>query len=42
MTDDPVVLLHARALLVHRWLPGAVAPDMGDEVPGYAGLARKP
>jgi hypothetical protein len=27
---------------VHRWLPGAAAPDMGDEVPGYAGLARKP
>jgi trans-aconitate methyltransferase len=27
---------------VHRWLPGAVAPDAGDEVPGYAGLARKP
>jgi len=27
---------------VHRWLPGAAAPDMGDEIPGYAGLARKP
>jgi hypothetical protein len=27
---------------VHRWFPGAAAPDMGDEVPGYAGLARKP
>ena len=27
---------------VHRWLPGSTAPDMGDEVPGYAGLARKP
>jgi trans-aconitate methyltransferase len=27
---------------VHRWLPGAAAPDTGDEVPGYAGLARKP
>jgi hypothetical protein len=26
---------------VHRWLPGAAAPDMGEEVPGYAGLARK-
>jgi hypothetical protein len=26
---------------VHRWLPGAEAPDVGDEVPGYAGLARK-
>jgi SAM-dependent methyltransferase len=27
---------------VHRWLPGAAAPDTDDEVPGYAGLARKP
>ena len=26
---------------VHRWLPGGEAPDMGDEMPGYAGLARK-
>jgi trans-aconitate methyltransferase len=27
---------------VHRWRPGAAAPDTGDEVPGYAGLARIP
>jgi hypothetical protein len=27
---------------VHRWMPGAEAPDMDDEIPGYAGLARKP
>jgi uncharacterized protein YbjT (DUF2867 family) len=27
---------------VHRWMPGAEAPHMDDEVPGYAGLARKP
>ena len=27
---------------VHRWTPGAEAPAMGDEIPGYAGLARKP
>jgi hypothetical protein len=27
---------------VHRWTPGAEAPEMGDEIPGYAGLARKP
>jgi len=27
---------------VHRWRPGAPAPDIGDEVAGYAGLARKP
>jgi S-adenosyl methyltransferase len=26
---------------VHRWLPGSLAPDTGDEIPGYAGLARK-
>ena len=27
---------------VHRWRPGAAVPDIGDEVAGYAGLARKP
>ena len=27
---------------VHRWRPGAPAPSTADEVPGYAGLARKP
>ena len=27
---------------VHRWRPGSPAPGTGDEVPGYAGLARKP
>jgi S-adenosyl methyltransferase len=27
---------------VHRWRPGSAAPDIGDEVAGYAGLARKP
>jgi trans-aconitate methyltransferase len=27
---------------VHRWRPGSAAPDVGDQVAGYAGLARKP
>ena len=27
---------------VHRWRPGPAAPDIDDEVAGYAGLARKP
>ena len=27
---------------VHRWRPGSAAPDMGDEVAGYAGVATKP
>ena len=26
---------------VHRWRPGSVAPDDGEQIPGYAGLARK-
>ena len=35
-------LLEPGLVQVHRWRPGSPAPDMGDEVPGYAGLARKP
>ncbi len=27
---------------VHRWRPGSEAPGTGEQVPGYAGLARKP
>jgi trans-aconitate methyltransferase len=27
---------------VHRWRPGSAAPDDGEQIPGYAGLARKP
>jgi trans-aconitate methyltransferase len=35
-------LLEPGLVQVHRWYPGSPAPDMGDEVPGYAGLAQKP
>jgi trans-aconitate methyltransferase len=27
---------------VHRWMPGAEVADTDEEIPGYAGLARKP
>jgi S-adenosyl methyltransferase len=26
---------------VHRWRPGSAAPEDGEQIPGYAGLARK-
>jgi S-adenosyl methyltransferase len=39
---DGLELLEPGLVQVHRWLPGAAAPDMGDQVAGYAGLARKP
>jgi len=39
---DGLELLEPGLVQVHRWRPGSAAPDMGDEVPGYAGLARKP
>jgi S-adenosyl methyltransferase len=39
---DGLELLDPGLVQVHRWRPGAPAPDMGDEIPGYAGLARKP
>ena len=39
---DGLELLAPGLVQVHRWRPGVSAPDMGDEVPGYAGLARKP
>lgn len=35
-------LLEPGLVQVHRWGPGSPVPDAGDEVPGYAGLARKP
>jgi S-adenosyl methyltransferase len=35
-------LLEPGLVQVHRWQPGSEAPDMGEEVAGYAGLARKP
>jgi hypothetical protein len=39
---DGLELLAPGLVQVHRWRPRAPAPDMGDEIPGYAGLARKP
>jgi len=39
---DGLEFLEPGLVQVHRWRPGSPAPDMGDEVPGYAGLARKP
>ncbi len=39
---DGLEFLEPGLVQVHRWYPGSPAPDMGDEVPGYAGLARKP
>jgi S-adenosyl methyltransferase len=39
---DGLELLDPGLVQVHRWRPGSSAPDTGDEVPGYAGLARKP
>ena len=38
---DGLEFLEPGLVQVHRWRPGSPAPDMGDEVPGYAGLARK-
>jgi S-adenosyl methyltransferase len=35
-------LLPPGLVQVHRWQAGSEVPDTGDEVPGYAGLARKP
>jgi trans-aconitate methyltransferase len=39
---DGLELLEPGLVQVHRWHPGSPVPDMDDEVPGYAGLARKP
>jgi S-adenosyl methyltransferase len=39
---DGLDLLEPGLVQVHRWLPGSAAPDMGDQVAGYAGLAKKP
>jgi hypothetical protein len=39
---DGLELLKPGLVQVHRWLPGSAAPDMGDQVAGYAGLAGKP
>jgi hypothetical protein len=39
---DGLELVEPGLVQVHRWQPGSAAADMGDEVAGYAGLARKP
>jgi len=39
---DGLEFLEPGLVQVHRWYPGRPAPDTADEVPGYAGLARKP
>jgi hypothetical protein len=39
---DGLELVDPGLVQVHRWRPGSAAPDIGDEVAGYAGLARKP
>jgi S-adenosyl methyltransferase len=39
---DGLELLEPGLVQLHRRLPGSAAPDMGDEVAGYAGVARKP
>jgi hypothetical protein len=38
---DGLELIEPGLVQVHRWRPGSEAPDTGDEVAGYAGLARK-
>jgi trans-aconitate methyltransferase len=39
---DGLEFLEPGLVQVHRWRPGSPVPNRGDEVPGYAGLARKP
>jgi hypothetical protein len=39
---DGLELLEPGLVQVHRWRPGSPLPGTDDEVPGYAGLARKP
>jgi hypothetical protein len=39
---DGLELVPPGLVQVHRWQPAEAAPDTGEEVPGYAGLARKP
>jgi hypothetical protein len=38
---DGLEVLDPGLVQVHRWRPESAAPDMDDEVAGYAGLARK-
>jgi trans-aconitate methyltransferase len=39
---DGLEMLDPGLVQVHRWRPGSAAPDDGEQIPGYAGLARKP
>ncbi len=39
---DGLDLMEPGLVQVHRWQPGSAVPDDGEEVAGYAGLARKP
>jgi len=39
---DGLDLMDPGLVQVHRWRPGSAAPDDGEQVAGYAGLARKP
>jgi trans-aconitate methyltransferase len=38
---DGLELMDPGLVQVHRWRPGSSAPDDGEQVAGYAGLARK-
>jgi hypothetical protein len=39
---DGLHLMDPGLVQVHRWQPGSATPDDGEQVAGYAGLARKP
>ena len=39
---DGLHLMDPGLVQVHRWQPGSAVPDDGEQVAGYAGLARKP
>jgi trans-aconitate methyltransferase len=39
---DGLELLEPGVVQVHRWQPGSAVPDEGEQVAGWAGLARKP
>ena len=39
---DGLELMPPGLVQVHRWRPGSAASDDGEQVAGYAGLARKP
>jgi len=39
---DGLEMLDPGLVQVHRWRPGSAVPDDGEQIPGYAGLARKP